>query len=46
MMPAECTAGEAGPEAGPGDGRDLPDEDTGLDPNLSEQKGALQRLAA
>lgn len=42
MMPAECTAGEAGP----GDGRDLPDEDTGLDPNLSEQKGALQRLAA
>lgn len=42
MMSAVCTA----EEAGPGDGHDFPDEDTGLDPNLLEQKGALQRLAA
>lgn len=33
-------------EAGPRDGHELPGEDTGLDPELSEQRKALWRLAA
>lgn len=33
-------------EAGPRDGHELPGEDTGVDPELSEQRKALWRLAA
>lgn len=40
---ASCTHGGGGRAQ---DSHDLQDEDTGFDPNLSEQKGALQKLAA